>query len=228
MSENRSDMWHVDAEMSLQAILDSPECSLLLRQTLTGTISWQVRNETPVRRPLTSPHVAPRWVAALLALGSTVTVEGNAGPAEMTLKALLQQRKRGKVTALHVPKETAALRWGEAHVARTPADDPIVAAIAVVAMADPSAGLEQRNVVRHAQVALTGVWHTSVQLAEAPARLVGRPLDEAGIRAVAEAVQEEVMPKGDFRGSEEYRRAMAGVLTRRALEECLSQEAEDE
>ena len=228
MSENRSDMWHVDTEMSLQAILDSPECSLLLRQTLTGTISWQVRNETPLRRPLTSPHAAPQWVAVLLALGSTVTVEGNAGPAEMMLKALLQRRKRGKVTALHVPKETAALRWGEAHVARTPADDPIVAAIAVVEMANPSVGLEQRGVVRHARVALTGVWHNPVQLAEAPARLVGRPLDKAGIRVVAEAVQEEVMPKGDFRGSEEYRRAMAGVLTRRALEECLSQEAEDE
>jgi CO/xanthine dehydrogenase FAD-binding subunit len=44
------------------------------------------------------------------------------------------------------------------------------------------------------------------------------------IRAVATAVEDEVEPEGDFRGSEEYRRAMAGVLTRRALEQCLEKE----
>jgi CO/xanthine dehydrogenase FAD-binding subunit len=78
--------------------------------------------------------------------------------------------------------------------------------------------------VCEARVALTGVWPEPVRLAEAPSQLVGAPLDEARIRAVATAVEGEVAPKGDFRGSEAYRRAMAGVLTRRALEQCLRQE----
>jgi carbon-monoxide dehydrogenase medium subunit len=213
-------MWSIDADAPLQSVLDSPECSLLLRQALTGMISWQARNETPVRRPLTSLHVAPQWVAALLALRATVTVEGDARPTEMTLKALLQQRGRGKITALHVPKETVALRWGAAHVARTPADEPIVAAVAVVAI--------DGGTVREARVALTGVWPELVRLAEAPAQLIGGPLDEASIRVVAEAVEKEVAPKGDFLGSKEYRRAMASVLTRRALEKCLGQEMGNE
>lgn len=235
-----SELWRVDAETPLQAVLDSPECLPLLRQTLSGVLSWQTRNETPVRRALTSSRVAPQWVAALLALGATVTVEGDAGPAESSLEALLQRKKGGTITALYIPPpgpgRAGEAKWGEAHVARTPADEPIVAAVAVVEMdnsltgtsrAQPSAP-EQGGVVRQARVALTGVWPEPVRLAQAAARLVGGPLDESGIWAVAKAIEKEVAPRGDFRGSEEYRRAMAGVLARRALEGCLRQEVGNE
>ena len=208
----------VEADAPLQAVLDSPECPPLLRQTLTGAISWQTRNEKSVRQALTSPRVAPQWVAALLALGATVIVEGETGPAHVPLETMLQRRAEGKVSALHVM--VRGVRWGEAHVARTPADDSIVAAVAVVEI--------DGDVVRQARVALTGVWPEPVRLAEAPAQLIGGPLDEERIRTVAEAVEKEVAPKGDFLGSKEYRRAMAGVLTRRALEKCLDQEMEDE
>jgi CO/xanthine dehydrogenase FAD-binding subunit len=222
-----NETWHIDAEATLQAVLDDAGSPALLRPTLTGAISWQVRNETPVQRALALLSVAPQWVAALLALGATVTVARDAGPAEMALEALLRQRKRDAVTALHVPK-VARLRWGEAHVGRTPADDPIAAAVAGIEIADPATDSRSRGVVWRVRVALTGVWPEPVRLAEAPAQLVGHPLDRVSIRAVAEAVEKEVVPKGDFRGSQEYRRAMAGVLTRRALEQCLDQEVENE
>jgi len=210
--------WSIDADALLQSVLDSPECTSLLRQTLTGAISWQTRNEKSVRQALTSPRVAPQWVAALLALGAMVTMEGDTRAAETPLEALLQRRAEGKVSTLHVM--VGGVKCGEAHVARTPADDPIVAAVAVVEI--------DGDVVRQARVALTGVWPELVRLAEAPAQLIGGPLDEERIRTVAEAVEKEVAPKGDFLGSKEYRRAMAAVLTRRALEKCLDQEMEDE
>jgi CO/xanthine dehydrogenase FAD-binding subunit len=98
-------------------------------------------------------------------------------------------------------------------VARTPADQPIVAAVAVVQMSN--------NLVEWVRVALTGVWPEPVRLANAPTGLMGGPLKVVYIEAVAEAVETEVAPEGDFLGSEDYRRAMAGVLTRRALEECI-------
>ena len=209
-------IWTIDTNAPLQSVLDSPQCPPLLRQTLTGALSWQTRNETPVRRALRAPRIAPQWVAALLALGTTVTVEEDAGPEKvpLTVGAGLPRPH-----ALHVPL-VGGVRWGEAHVARTPADEPIVAVVAVVEVDD--------GVVRQARVALTGVWPEPVRLAEAPAQLVGGPLDETSIRAVAAAVEEEVTPRGDFLGSEEYRRAMAGVLTRRALDQCLRQEQENE
>ena len=211
-------MWSIDADAPLQSVLDSPECPPLLCQMLTGVLSWQTRNEKSVRQALTSPRVAPQWVAALLALGAIATMEGDTGAAEIPLETMLQRRAEGKVSALHVM--VGGIRCGEAHVARTPADDPIVAAVAVVEI--------DGDVVRQARVALTGVWPELVRLAEAPAQLIGGPLDEERIRTVAEAVEKEVAPKGDFLGSKEYRRAMAGVLSRRALEKCLDQEVEDE
>ncbi len=234
-------VWSIEADAPLQSVLDSLQCPSLLRQTLTGALSWQVRNETPVRRALASPRIAPQWVAVLLALGATVTVEGEAGPEEVPLGRLLQRGVKGRVSVLHTPPAPpceggstspgppyeggstppsppyeGGVRWGEAHVARTPADKPIVAAIAVLEM--------EGGIVRQARVALTGVWPEPVRLARGPTRLVGGPLDEERIKVVAEAVEGEVAPAGDFLGSEEYRRAMAGVLTRRALEQCLCRE----
>ena len=210
--------WSIDADAPLQSVLDSPECPSLLRQTLTGTLSWQTRNETSVRRALTSVRIAPQWTAALLVLGATVAMEGDDGPTEIPLETLVQRKPEGKVSTLHV--RTGQMAWGEARVARTPADEPIVAAVAAVET--------ENGVVRQARVALTGAWSEPVGLAEAAAQLVGKPLDEKHIQAVANAVEKEVTPKGNFQGSEEYRRAMAGVLTRRALEACWRQEAGDE
>ncbi|HUX76565.1 MAG TPA: hypothetical protein VMY40_08010 [Anaerolineae bacterium] len=224
-------VWSVDADAPLQSVLDRPDTPPLLRQALTGVLSWQTRNETPVRRTLTSPRLAPQWAAALLALGATVTIEGDDGPAEVPLESLLQRQAEGLVSALHV--ELGSVRWGEARVARTPADEPIVSAVAVVdidnpSTSDPRSASGQGGVVRRARVALTGAWPEPARLAKAPARLVGGPLDAERIQAVADGVAEEVDPRGDFLGSEGYRRAMASVTTRRALEACLRQEVGDE
>jgi len=220
MNEKRAwKPWSIEADASLQASLERPGCPPLLVEALSTALDWQTRNETPVRKALTSPRVAPQWVAALLALGATVVLDGGERPKEVALETLLKQGK-GKASSLHVPSGSCATRWGEAHVARTPAEAPIVAAYAVVEVEGGS--------VRRARVALTGVWPEPARLAEASARLVGGPLDAERIRAAAEAVVGEVAPKGDFLGSEAYRRAMAGVLTRRALEACLRQEAGDE
>jgi CO/xanthine dehydrogenase FAD-binding subunit len=212
------DVWSVDADAPLQSVLDRADTPPLLRQALTGVLPWQTRNETPVRRTLTSPRLVPQWAAALLALGATVTVEGDDGPAEVPVESVLQRQAKGVVSALHV--ELGSVRWGEARVARTPADEPIVSAIAVIGM--------DNDVVRQARVALAGAWPEPARLAKAPARLAGGPLDAERIQAVADGVAEEVDPRGDFLGSEEYRRAMANVTTRRALEACLRQEVGDE
>lgn len=203
-------VWSIEGSASLQAVLDSPGCPQLLRQTLARTTTWQDRNRRVVRRAIASPNVAPQWSAALLALGATVTLEREDGPAEVLVETILSQRPKGEIVALHV--RTEGICWGEAHVARTPADEPIVAAIAGVKLDGGRVSL--------ARVALTGVWAEAVSLTDAAASMVGSPLGEEQIEAVAAAIQKEVCPRGDYLGSEEYRRAMAGVLARRALEQC--------
>jgi len=212
-------VWSIDTGAPLQAVVDDPACPPPLRQALTGVLSWQARNETPLWRTLAAPRLAPQWVASLLALGTTLVVDGEEVLLAVGAHFPRSARRAGQAShALHV--RVGGLRWGEAHVARTPADEPIVAAVAVVEM--------EGNVVQAARVALTGVWPEPARLAQAAAQLVGAPLDEEHIRAVAAAVEQEVAPKGDFLGSREYRRAMAGVVTRRALEAARHSERSEE
>jgi len=217
-SDQVQGVWSVEGDASLQSVFESPTCPPLLRQTLAGVLSWQTRSATSVRSALGASRLASQWVAALLALGATGAVarapEGDAGPEEVPLEALLENRIGEEVKVLRV--RLAGKYWGEDRVARTPVDEPIVSAIAAVEIED--------GVVHQSRLALTGVWSEPVRLAEAAARLVGGPLDKNCIRKVAQAVTKEVAPEGDFLGSEEYRRAMAAVTTRRALERCLRQD----
>jgi CO/xanthine dehydrogenase FAD-binding subunit len=210
--------WIIDADDSLQDALERQDCPTLLRTTLTGALSWQARNEVSIRRSLTSPRAATQWLTTLLALGATVTVEDDDGQTEIPLETVVQRKARGRISSLHV--DVQDLQWGAAHVSRTPADEPIVTAVAVVTI--------DGDTVRDARVALAGVWPESVRLARAPTQLAGSPLNQETIQAMAKAVEHEVAPQADFLGSEEYRRVMAGVLTHRALEGCLHREAKDE
>ena len=211
--------WTVGGDTSLQAVLEHRECPSLIADALTGVLSWQVRVETHVRRAIASPRLAPQLVAALLALGCEVTLKGADGPERAELAALVEGNTAGRVLALHVPRGAPGCLCGKACVARTPADDPIVSAYAVIET--------DGRTVQAARVALTGVWPEPARLAQAPASLVGSPLSEVAVRAVASAVAREAEPSGDYVGSAEYRQAMAEVLSRRALEQCVHGERAD-
>lgn len=211
--------WSVDLDASLQSLLDDPACPALLSRTLRTGHAWQMRNETTVGRSLRTPQLVPQWTAALLALGAVVTVEGDEGSEEIGLEAVVRREIKGELTQLRIPHQDR-VRWGAAHVARAPSDDPIVAALAVVRWGD--------GVVEDARLTLTGVSSEAVWIADASRLLVGQKLDRDRIEEVASAVVDQVEPQGDYLGSEAYRRAMAGVLTRRALSDCLEQEAGDD
>ena len=52
--------------------------------------------------------------------------------------------------------------------------------------------------------------------------LIGKKLDEAVIQLAAETASREASPISDIRASEEYRRSMIRVLTRRAIQQALN------
>jgi len=210
--------WEIACNATLQAVDECAGCPELFRRTLSGPMSWQVRNRTTIDRVLTTPSVALSWFSALLAFGAEVGVDGQG---RVPIDQFLERRVKGRLDHLYVPsldrsgKPLRDTLWGEARVARTPSDEPIVSVVAVVE--------EAAGVVTRARLALTGVWPRPVALAGAAARLVGNRLGMDRIHEVAAAVAAEVAPKGDFLGSAEYRRAMSGVVARRALEQCLTQ-----
>jgi len=90
----------------------------------------------------------------------------------------------------------------------------IVGATAVVTVAD--------GTVTAARVAMTALSATIRRVPEAEAALVGSDGGTAAIEAAGAAVAAAATPISDVRGSAEYRRAMAAVIARRAIETALS------
>lgn len=73
-------------------------------------------------------------------------------------------------------------------------------------------------VVSQARITLGSVAPTILRAAASEEALEGRPLDEATIGEAAERAARTAVPIDDIRGSASYRREMARVLVRRALE----------
>lgn len=73
------------------------------------------------------------------------------------------------------------------------------------------------GVVAGARIALTNAGPTAMRVKAAEAALVGRPLDEAALAAAACEAMAIADPQPDQRGDADYKRAMCGEMTRRAL-----------
>ena len=75
------------------------------------------------------------------------------------------------------------------------------------------------EVVREARLAFGSVAPTIVRATAAEEALVGHPLTPERIDLAAELIQEAIRPIDDIRATAAYRRHLAGVITRRALEQ---------
>lgn len=94
------------------------------------------------------------------------------------------------------------------------ADDYATVSVAAVVTKD------EGDVCRDVRIVLGSVGTTPVRATDAEAVLRGRTLDERNIRDCGEAVREAVDPLDDFRGSASYKRDMAEVFTRRAVQQA--------
>jgi carbon-monoxide dehydrogenase medium subunit len=82
-------------------------------------------------------------------------------------------------------------------------------------------GEVDNGTVRNLRVALAAAASTPVHATAVEQALEGQQATADNIRRAAEAVADQVDPLDDFRGSPDYKRDMAVVFTRRALERIL-------
>ncbi len=207
----------IDIHTTLQAVYSAPPTPALIKNSLRGWTTWQQRAGITLEQAILSPSLAPQWIAALLAWGAhirqtTKTIQSL--PLAEHIQGL--GSSRGKATQLLIPLNPPDRRWGKASVGPTPSDQPIVTAIAVVDM--------DKDGIRLARLALTGVWRETTHLTKALEQLVGKPLTEKNILRIVETIQDEVKLVLDWRGGDDYRRSMARLMTRRALEQCMTGE----
>lgn len=185
-----------------------------LAEQLNGDPATLLRGAIQLAGPNTYRHAATvggtiasrlpdsEWLAALLALGASVTTDGPTAMLSVADYLAAAQRPAGLITSLTLP-----MPGGKGHserVARTPADYPIVS---VTGWREPSGAI---------RLAATGLAPLPVCLGAAESALAGG-LTEGNIEAAATAAAKSTTHPGDFRGSAAYRADMAAVLTRRVL-----------
>jgi aerobic carbon-monoxide dehydrogenase medium subunit len=73
------------------------------------------------------------------------------------------------------------------------------------------------GVVSHASIGLTNIAPTALRARKAEEALLGKPINAASLDAAAAAVRAICDPAEDLRGDVEYKTAMAGEMTKRAI-----------
>ncbi|MCB0571470.1 MAG: xanthine dehydrogenase family protein subunit M [Phaeodactylibacter sp.] len=81
--------------------------------------------------------------------------------------------------------------------------------------------LGRDGICSHAGIGLTNLNPTPMRASRSEEALIGEKLTDAVIARAAEMAAEDCNPSEDLRGDEEYKRAMAGVLTRRMIHRAL-------
>ncbi len=175
------------AMVRLQTIVDDDRAPALLRATARREGSNTFRNAATVGGVVAGPDKESELLAALLVFDAQVQVQTGSGVKQTPLTNFLRDVPAALGGGLVVSVTLSTLgKTASDRVARTPADKPIVAALA---------RLGHDGQLR---LALCGVANTPV--------LVDPDNVKAGVN-----------PPDDFRGSKEYRRQMAAILTKRVV-----------
>lgn len=208
--EQKGGAWVVGAACSLQQVLDIPDLPPVVIRALTRAITLNQRNGTSVGESLMQRAKFQEWITALYTLEASVHYLLSGGAAIIDM---IWNQPEGLITGLQIPLLGAREALGSAHVARTPADAPIVDAVAFMR------ANEQRQ-IEVAFCTVSGIHEDRPQ--QITFALEGQLLSEDAIKAAVE--QHSIQATyADYRGSVEYRAAMARVCIQRALMECVEQ-----
>ncbi len=211
----RSGMVALGATTTLAQLAESP----ILRALANGVAARAahksaasiLRNQATIAGTLiTEPDGV--LVVTLLALDAQVTVvrkESKTVPLVDFLAKREQLLEQALLTEITVPM--ANPRASLQTVARTPSDKPIVSVCAAARI--------ENGVAHDVRIGLGGVGKVAVRAKGTEKALEGQALNGQSVEAAAREATQGLSPVGDFRGSVEYRKEMAVVLTRRAVEE---------
>ena len=170
-----------------------------------GTIGGNVANGDP----------ANDMPAIMMCLGADYVIQGANGERTVGARDFYQGSfvtaiEDGELmTAIRVPVPPAGHGFAYEKLKRK-VGDFATAATAVILVMDGGK-------CASASVALTNLGETPIYSEEASAALAGSTLDDAAIEKAVEIVKGAVAPFGDLKGTAEYRTAMAGVMTSRAI-----------
>jgi len=195
----------------------------MLAETFHHVATIRVRNMATVGGGLAHADPNQDPPPSLIALGASVKATSGNGSRVIPLDGFFKDYYETVlnpdeiITELFVPK--IAPNTGAAYIKFLPrtADDYATVSAAAVLTLD-----KNRKNVADVRIALGSVGVTPIRATEAEAVLRGQPLKPEAFAEAGEKAKAMVDPVSDFRGSAGYKRDMAAVFVRRALEKALA------
>jgi len=192
----------------------------LLAEAARQIADPQVRNRGTIGGDAVHGDPGNDHPAVLIALGASYVLRGPKGersvPADgFYLGTFMTQMEADEIlTAILVPVPPTGSGHAYSKLKRKTGDYATAAAAVQLQL---SGGACSR-----AAIALTNVGPTPLNASAAAALLVGKRIDESLIEQAAQAAMAICDPAEDLRGDREYRTAMAGEMTRRAIRRAVA------
>jgi aerobic carbon-monoxide dehydrogenase medium subunit len=195
----------------------------MLAETFHHVATLRVRNMATVGGGLAHADPNQDPPPSLIALGATVKATSATGSRVIPLDEFFKDyyetvlNPDEVITGVMVPK--MAPNSGAAYIKFLPrtADDYATVSAAAVLTLDKT-----KKTIADVRIALGSVGVTPIRATEAEALLRGQPVKAEGFAEAGEKAKEAVDPISDFRGSAAYKKDMAAVFVRRALEKALA------
>jgi len=192
-----------------------------LAEVYSRVATVRIRNQATVGGGLAHADPAQDPPPGFIVLDAQVRTVSKEGGRTIAVRELFSDyyetvlRPGELITEVIVPRPAAGTRTAYLKFLPRTADDYATVAVA-------AAGRVEGGVVRGLRVALGAAAPTPVHATAVERELEGQAPTPQAIRRAAEAVAAQVDPLDDFRGSSSYKRDMAVVFTRRALERVLA------
>jgi carbon-monoxide dehydrogenase medium subunit len=188
--------------------------ALLIHKAIEHLADAQIRHRGTFGGALAHADPAGDLGAPTLALGAQFVIAGSGGTRTVEADDFFVDLFETAIaddeilTEVRIPKFTG---WG-AHYekfVRVAHQWPIVAVAAAVRA--------EGGTISEARVGLTNMGSTPLRARGVEEALAGQPATSDAVRAAAERATEGTNPPSDLNGDADYRRHLAGVLTRRAV-----------
>jgi len=211
--------WRIGPMTRHADLQDTPELGVVARAA--GLIAdQQVRNRGTIGGSLAHGDPASDLPTVLLALEGSVTARGPNGERSLPASELFQGylttalAQDEMITEVRLPA-LEGYGFGYQKFTRRAEDWAMVGVCALVSRAPDGSCADVR-------IGLTQMGATPLRATAAENALRGAGLDGSSVAAAAEQAAEGTDPPGDLNATPDYKRHLARVLTRRALEEAVS------
>jgi len=180
----------------------------------------QIRSRGTICGSLAHADPAAELPALAMALGAEMVATGPQGNRTITADAFYVSyftttlAPNEILTEVRFPAPRKDMAWSLLEVSRRHGDFALVGIVAGMRV-DSS-----RRSIQEARLVYFGVGPTPVRVKEAEEALVGKPPGDSAFQAAAEKASRQLDPSNDIHASAEYRRSVAGALTRRALSQA--------